>query len=111
MPTDRWVRTMVGVIAVIAIFTALIVASSVIAPVVCAIFIIAVVWPMQSRLQRHMPKLIALAMVIAVIATVFVIFGSLVSWGFGRIGRSVVANAVSFQVLYGQVTEWLEGHG
>ena len=111
MPTDRWVRTMLGVIAVIAIFAALSVGSFVIAPVVCAIFVIALVWPMQSRLQRRMPKLIALAIVIAVIALVVVIFASLVSWAFGWIGRSVVANAGRFQSLYGEVTAWLEGHG
>jgi predicted PurR-regulated permease PerM len=111
MPTDRSVRTMVAVIAVIAIFAALTIASSVIAPVVCAIFIIALVWPMQSRLQRRMPKLIALAIVIAVIALVFVIFASLVSWAFGWIGQSVIANAGRFQTLYEEVTAWLEGHG
>jgi len=111
MPTDRWVRTLVGVIAVIAIFAALRLASSVIAPVVCAVFIIALVWPMQSRLQKRMPKLIALAIVIAVIALVFVVFASLVSWAFGRIGQSVVANAGRLQLLYGEVTAWLEGHG
>jgi predicted PurR-regulated permease PerM len=102
---------MLGVIAVIAIFAALSVASSVIAPVVCAIFIIALVWPMQSRLQRRMPRLIALAVVIAVIALVFVIFASLLSWAFGWIGQSVVANSGRFQSLYGEVTTWLEGHG
>jgi len=111
MPKDRWVRVMLGVIALIAIFAALSVASSVIAPVVCAIFIIALVWPMQSWLQRRLPRLIALAIVIAIIALVFVIFASLVSWAFGWIGQSVVANTARFQLLYGEVTTWLESHG
>jgi predicted PurR-regulated permease PerM len=102
---------MIGVIATIAIFAALIVARSVIAPVVCAIFIIALVWPMQRRLQGTMPKLVALAIVVAFVAVVFVILASLVIWGFGRIGRSLMADAARFQLLYGQVTAWLEGHG
>lgn len=111
MTTDRWVRTMVGILAIIAVFVALSVASSVFAPVACAIFIIAIVWPMQRRLQARLPQLLALAIVIAVTVTVFVIFASLVSWGFGRIGRTVVAEAGRFQSLYGQMTAWLEGHG
>jgi AI-2 transport protein TqsA len=111
MTTDRWIRTMVGVIAIIAILAALNVASSVIAPVVCAIFIIAIVWPLQSTLQSRMPKLIALALVIAVTMFVFVVFASLATWGFGRIGRSLVADAGRFQLLYEQVTAWLESHG
>jgi predicted PurR-regulated permease PerM len=99
------------VIAVIAIIAALSIASSVIAPVVCAIFIIALVWPMQSRLQRQMPKLIALAIIIAVIAVVFLIFASLVSWAFSWIGQSVLADAGRFQTLYQGATAWLESHG
>lgn len=111
MPTDRSVRIMLGLIAAIAVLTALGVASSVIAPVVCAIFIIALVWPMQKRLQMYFPQLLALAIVISVTMAVFVVFASLVSWGFGRVGRSVIAEATRFQILYSQATAWLEGHG
>lgn len=102
---------MVGLIAMIAIFAALNAASSVIAPVACALFIIALVWPMQSRLQSHVPKLLALAIVITVTVVVFVVFASLVSWGFGRIGRALIADAGRFQLLYAQVAAWLENHG
>jgi predicted PurR-regulated permease PerM len=102
---------MTGILAVIAIFVALSAASSVFAPVACAIFIIAIVWPMQWRLQLHMPRLMALAIVIAVTVIVFVTFALLVSWGFGRIGRTAIAEAGRFQSLYGQMTAWLEGHG
>jgi AI-2 transport protein TqsA len=111
MTTDRWIRTMVSVIAIIAVFAAISVASSVIAPVVCAIFIIAIVWPMQSRLQSYLPKLLALAIVVAATVLVVVIFAWLVSWGFGRIGRSLVAEAGRLQLLYEQMATWLEGHG
>lgn len=102
---------MLGVVAIIATFAVLKIASTVFAPVACALFIIAVAWPLQSRLQSHLPKLAALALVILVIVVVFVVFGSLVSWGFGRIGRALVADAARFQALYEQMTTWLEGHG
>jgi len=99
------------VVAIIAVFSALYFASTVFAPVAGALFIIAIVWPVQSRLQAGMPKLLALALVVLVIIVVFVAFGTLVTWSFGRIGRWLVANAERFQQLYGQATAWLESHG
>jgi hypothetical protein len=74
-------------------------------------FLIAIAWPMQSRLQSYLPELLALAIMILVTVTIFLIFASLVSWGFGRVGRSLVADAARFQLLYEQVTLWLEIHG
>jgi AI-2 transport protein TqsA len=111
MTTDSFVRAMIGIIAILAILAVLNVASAVIAPVACAIFLIAIVWPMQSRLQSFLPALLALAIVIAVTAAVFVAFASLASWGFGRVGRAVIADAGRFQLIYEQATTWLDGHG
>jgi predicted PurR-regulated permease PerM len=111
MTTDHWIRTMIGLIAILAILAAASVARTVIAPVVCALFIIAIVWPLQSRLQAFLPKLVALAIVIFVTSVVFTIFISLVTWGFGRIGRSLIAEVPRLQLLYGQVADWLENHG
>jgi len=49
------------VVATIMAVAALSVASSVFAPVAFALFIIALVWPMQKRLQDFLPRLLALA--------------------------------------------------
>lgn len=111
MTTDYWIRTLTGMIAVIAILAALYFAGSVFAPVACAIFIIAITWPLQVRLQSKMPQLIALAIVISITVVTFFVFTSIVAWGFGRVGRSLVAETQYFQSLYEQVTLWLEGHG
>jgi predicted PurR-regulated permease PerM len=102
---------MISVIAVITVFAALSAATPLIAPVVGAIFIIAIVWPLQSRLQTYLPKLLALAIVIAVTVLVFCIFASLVSWGFGRIARALLAEAGRFQALYDQTAAWIEWYG
>ena len=32
-------------------------------------------------------------------------------WGFSKIAQWLISNAVRFQILYAQATEWLEGHG
>lgn len=98
-------------IALTAILATLHFASSIFAPVACALFIIAITWPMQSRLQSRLPKLLALAVVVLVIVVVFVLFASLVAWSFSRIGRWLVNDAERLQVLYGQATAWLDAHG
>jgi predicted PurR-regulated permease PerM len=74
-------------------------------------FVIAIVWPVQARLRARLPKLVALA--ISILATIVVIgaFAWVITWGLNRVGRYVVADVARFQVLYNQMTEWLEGHG
>jgi predicted PurR-regulated permease PerM len=111
MTTDHWIRAMVGVVAILALLAAFNIARAVVAPIACALFIISIVWPLQSRLQSSLPKLIALAIVILVTSVVFTVFISLVTWGFGRVGRSLIAEAGRFQLLYGQATAWLETYG
>jgi AI-2 transport protein TqsA len=111
MAADRSLRTAVSLIATVAIFAALYFASAIFAPVAFALLIIAIVWPLQSRLQSLLPRLIALAIVIVITVVVFLAFASLVAWSFGRVGRWVVANAAQFQLLYEQATVWLDSYG
>jgi predicted PurR-regulated permease PerM len=111
MRAESGLRAAATLIAVIAIFAAVDFASSVFAPVVFALFIIAIVWPVQSRLQSHLPKLVALAIVILVTMVAFVAFGSIVVWGFSRVARWVVSDAARYQAIYERAAEWLEGHG
>ena len=111
MTSDRTLPTFLGIIAAIGVFSAFYLAASIFAPVACALFIIAIVWPMQSRLQLHMPQLLALAIVVCVTVVVFLSFASIIAWAFGRIGRSLITEAPRFQLLYDQAATWLEGHG
>ncbi len=98
-------------IAVIMAVAALSVARSVFAPVAFALFIIAIVWPLQKSLQGILPRLLALAVSIIVMVGAFLAFGSLIGWAFGRVGRWIVSDAERFQLFYDQATQWLEGHG
>jgi predicted PurR-regulated permease PerM len=109
--SNRWLLTLLGIIAVIAIFTALNLASSIFAPLACAFFIIALAWPAQAWLQARIPQLLALAIVVSAVVVVFLVFASIASWGFSRIARTLVAESGRFQALYEQVATWLEGHG
>ena len=47
----RWVPVLLGIICAILLLAALYFADAIIAPVACALFIIAVVWPLQKRLS------------------------------------------------------------
>jgi AI-2 transport protein TqsA len=101
----------VGIIAVVLLAAAVREASAVFAPLALAFFIIGIVWPLQSRLQTKIPKLLALALSIVVTIAVCLAFGSLAAWGFGRVGRSLMADTVRYQALYGAMVTWLDGHG
>jgi AI-2 transport protein TqsA len=100
-----------GIITAVLLAAAAREASAVFAPLALALFIIAVVWPLQSRLQVKLPKLLALAVTIAVTIAVCLAFASLATWGFGRVGRSLIADAARYQTLYGTMVAWLDGHG
>jgi AI-2 transport protein TqsA len=101
----------VGIIAAILLAAAAGQASAVFAPLALALFIIAIVWPLQNRLQTKMPELLALAVTIVVTIAVCLAFASLAAWGFGRVGRSLAANAARYEALYEAMMTWLEGHG
>ncbi len=109
--TERALVVAISILAIIAVVSALQIAAAVFAPVAGALLILALVWPLQRNLQRFLPKLLALALVVCFIVLVFFVVASITTWGFGRIGRSIVADSARFQGLYNQLAEWLEGHG
>jgi predicted PurR-regulated permease PerM len=101
----------VGIIAAVLLAAAASQASTVFAPLALALFIIAIVWPLQHRLQLRMPKLFALSITMVVTVAVCLAFASLAIWGFGRVGRSLIADTARYQALYDSMVTWLDGHG
>jgi AI-2 transport protein TqsA len=110
MATGSGTKVALTILAVIAVSFAAYQASGVFAPLVLALFIIAIVWPLQQRLQSRLPMLMALAITLIVIVAVGLAFASLVIWGFGRVGRAVMNDAGRYQALYGSLVTWLDGH-
>ena len=100
-----------GIITAVLLAAAVREASAVFAPLAVALFTIAIVWPLQRRLQARLPKLLALAITITVTILVCLSFASLATWGFGRVGRSLIADAARYQALYETMVAWLDGHG
>lgn len=108
---DRDIRAMVAVCTAILILAALYLARSIVAPVALALFIIALVWPLQAALQARMPKLLAMAITLVITITVVAALGYMVLWGFSQAGQWLIANAARFQALYDETAKWLEGYG
>src|ERR1700722_2398609 len=98
------------IVAAVAVWFAAYEAASVFAPLALALFIIAIVWPLQRRLQSRLPRLVALAITIVFTVAICVAFASLAVWGFGRVGRALIADAPRYQALYDNLVKWLDDH-
>ena len=104
-------KVALAIVAAVAVAFAAYQAASVFAPLVLALFIIGITWPLQRWLQSRMPKLIALAITLIMIVAVGLAFASLVAWGFGRVGRALMSDAARYQALYDSLVAWLDSHG
>src|SRR5260370_38543575 len=111
MALDSTFKTSVGLTAAVVVSAAAYQASAVFAPLTLALFIIAIVWPLQSWLKARMPALLALAITMTVTVAACLAFASLVVWGFSRVGRSLIADAGRYQGLYDNAILWLESRG
>lgn len=111
MAASSATKAALAIVATAVISVAAYQAASVFAPLVLALFIIAVVWPLQERLQSYMPKLAALALTLIAIVAAVLAFASLIVWGFGRVGQAIVNDAARYQAFYDNAVNWLDGHG
>jgi AI-2 transport protein TqsA len=111
MVTDRQTRAMLAICTAILVAAALYFARSIFAPFAFALFMVAIVWPLQSALQRRFPQVVALLITLFVTAFVLILFTSMVAWGFSVVAQWMIANAARFQAMYVHWTDWLEKHG
>ncbi len=109
--SERATHILLGISTAILVAGALYLARSVVAPVAFALFVIALVWPLQSRLQARMAKLPAMAITLILTILVIVALGYMIVWGFSQAGHWLILNAGRFQALYVEAAAWLEGHG
>ena len=101
----------IAIMAAVLVVAAASFASTVFAPIALALFIIALVWPVQSWLQPRISKLPALAVTVLMTLAVALAFASLAAWGFGRVGRSFLADYARYQSIYDSIVMWLDSHG
>lgn len=100
-----------SVIASVVTVAALSAASTVFAPLALALLIIAILWPLQKKLQSIVPKGTALAITALVLIVSISAFGFLMAWSLGRVGQALMNDAARFQQVYEQLIAWLERHG
>ena len=111
MTQDRAVRTSLVLCAMVLIFAAAYFARAILAPVAFALFIVAVVWPLQQRLQTRIPKLLALVVTILAILAAIAVLLYLLVWGLGLVAQWVLNNTDRFQTVYALGYAWLAEHG
>jgi predicted PurR-regulated permease PerM len=111
MIADSALRTMAGICTAILVAAALMLAQSVLAPVAFALFLIALAWPLQRRLEPVLGGAVAMIVTLLVTLTVVAVMVFLAAWGFGRVGRWVTANAGMLQELYLRKLEWAAAQG
>jgi len=102
---------MLGLSTAVLLFAALYFARSILAPVAFSLFVIAIVWPLQRALETRISRLLGLVATLAATLLVVTVLGYLIGWAFGTVGRWLIENALRFQALYMQWTDWLEEHG
>jgi predicted PurR-regulated permease PerM len=102
---------MLGLCTAVLIAAALHFAQAVLAPVAFALFIIALVWPVQRALQALLPRLLALVLTLLGTLVVSAAFALVIVWGFGRVGQWLVGNVGRMQALWLQKAAWLEAQG
>lgn len=110
-PANRTLLAMLGLCTVVLVAGALSLAQAVFAPLAFALFIIAIAWPLQKRLQTRVPQLVALALTMMATILVVFVFASLVGWATARVARFAASDAERLHSLYSSVAAWLESHG
>jgi AI-2 transport protein TqsA len=100
-----------GLCAAIVVAAALFFAQSIIVPIAFALFIIALVWPMQRRLAGFVPAGLAMLVTMLTALVTLVAMALLIAWAFGGVGQWVVANSAHLQSLYAAKLAFLESQG
>lgn len=100
MATDRGMPILAAAAMTVLVVAAMALTGPITAPVTCAVFLIAVAWPLQRALQRRVPA--ALAVVLTVLATLIFagLLAAMVAWGFSRVAAWVIANGARLQEIF-----------
>jgi AI-2 transport protein TqsA len=111
MMADAFTRASLITLAVIGVCGFLHWASVVFAPLIFALLIIAILWPIQKALQSRIGGLLALLVTLGLFVAVLVVLGSMVAWSLSRVGQALANDTARLQALYDQLHGWLDGHG
>jgi len=101
---------MLAICTAIIISAALYFASSILAPFAFALFMVAIVWPLQRALETKLPQAIALLLTLVLTLAVIVAVSSMVTWALSVERQWLIGHAARFQAVYLDWARWLEEH-
>ena len=80
-------------------------------PLGVSLFLIALGWPLQERLDRRLPRKLAFALTVLTMLLIFATFVGALVWGGQLIAERAPQYSGKVQALYAQVQEWTRGYG
>lgn len=102
---------LLGIVAVVLTLGALRLSQAVVAPLIMAAFVIVVMWPVQSRLESKMPRLVATLLTMLLLLLGMVAFAMLVGWSLQQIGERGPQLQERFRELSSSIAAALTGIG
>lgn len=102
---------LLGVVAAVLVLGALRISQPVVAPLIMAVFLIIILWPMHARLERAMPRVLATSVTVLLILLVMVGFALLAGWSGQQIADRGPQLEARFEALAGNASAWLRGLG
>ncbi len=110
MSENRVASASVVIIALLLVLTVCKFAQAVLEPAVFAIFIIAIAWPIQKKLQLKVGKGLALTITVALTALGVLTLLSLIVWEGREVADWISRNLDQIQYTLVTSTSWLEAH-
>lgn len=80
-------------------------------PVAFALFLIALVWPLQRRLEGRLPRGLSFLLSVLVLFLVVGLFAAALWWSGQMVAERAPQYAQRIQAIYGQVEAWARSHG
>lgn len=105
------VSVLLTIIAIILVVKALQVTQVITMPLAFAFFILLLIRPFQRSLNRRVPKLLSLTIVLFVLTTVFAAFLSVIWFCIGIVAPQFPEYADRLQQIFGNLLTWLEQQG
>src|SRR5262245_28568750 len=84
---------MIAISTAIFVAAALYFARSIFAPFAFALFMMAIMWPVQSTLQSKLPQFVALFLTLIATVLVIVAFGAMIAWAVSVVAEWIISHA------------------
>jgi AI-2 transport protein TqsA len=110
MASDRATKVMLAICTAILVAAALYLTKPILAPFFFALFMVAIVWPLQRTLEKKLPQFVALLLTLLIAVATVVAVASMVTWALSVEREWLAGHAGRFQTLYLEWAGWLEEH-